>query len=624
MCGIAAIYSLRWEVQERERYVSEMLNSMKHRGPDAEGAFSHENITLGHRRLSIIDLSNAAHQPLHSHDQRYVIVFNGEIYNYKQLRIELQRVSAGSSDAIYHFQTQSDTEVILAAYIRWKEKCLQYLKGIFAFVIYDTLTQTLFVARDRFGVKPLYYYFSDEHFIISSEIRSILNNIPLTFNPDKEALKYYLNYQTFFENQTPVKQIKMLPSGHYILFSKDKREFVQYYHPSNIEKSIEEEESLILINIREKVFQSVERRMVSDVPVAAFLSGGIDSSIVVACMGQLSSNPVHTFHVTFEEKAYSEKNFADAVSKRYRTEHINLLIKPKDVLEKIQDFADSVDIPSGDGLNTWIISRAVHHQNIRVALSGIGGDEWFMGYNIFQLVPNYLNKKMFLKLLPFIPTALTDIIFSPQKSIRNAKFHDLIKNNVSSSFQLYSQFRTLYSSVHAGKYNFELTLLPSVSHTIPKTELFNALSIWEWEYYLKPILLRDTDQFSMAHALEVREPFLDHELVEYSLGISQKIKQQNPGKQLLIKAFKNDLPEDVWRRKKMGFTLPMQEWMKHELKTWCEKHIKSLEDKNIYENASLTKLWNSFLKNDPLVSWTRVWHLVILNHWLDNNKITIE
>lgn len=623
MCGIAAIYSQKWNVQERERYLSGMLNSMKHRGPDAEGIFSHENITLGHRRLSIIDLSNAAHQPLHSHDKRYVIVFNGEIYNYKQLRIELQRVSAGSSDTIYHFQTQSDTEVILAAYIRWKEKCLQYLKGIFAFVIYDTLTQTFFVARDRLGVKPLYYYFSDEHFIIASEMRSILKHIPLIFNPDKDALKYYLNYQTFFENQTPVKQIKMLPSGHYVLFSKDKKEFVQYYHPCIIEKSTEEEESLILRNIREKVFQSVERRMVSDVPVAAFLSGGIDSSIIVACMSQLSSNPVHTFHVTFEEKAYSEKDIADAVSKRYNTAHINLLIKPKDVLEKIQDFADAVDIPTGDGLNTWIISRAVHNQNIRVALSGIGGDEWFMGYNIFRLIPKYLNKKIFLKLLPFIPTALTDMFFPPHKSIRNAKFHDLIKNNVSASFQLYRQFRTLFSSAHVGEYHFELSLL-SESHAFQSSELFNALSVWEWEYYLKPVLLRDTDQFSMAHALEVREPFLDHELVEYSLRISQKIKQQNTGKKLLIKAFKNDIPEDVWNRKKMGFTLPMQDWMKHELKSWCEKQIQNLEDKEVYPNASLTKLWNSFLKNDPLVSWTRLWHLIILNHWLDKNKITIE
>jgi asparagine synthase (glutamine-hydrolysing) len=623
MCGIAAIYSLKWNVEARESYVSGMLNSMKHRGPDAEGVFSHKNITIGHRRLSIIDLSNDAHQPLHSHDERYVIVFNGEIYNYKQLRIELQRVSAGSSDTIYHFKTQSDTEVILAAYIRWKEKCLQYLKGIFAFVIYDKQTQTLFIARDRLGVKPLYYYYNQDHFIISSEIRSILNHVPLTFNPDKEALKYYLNYQTFFENQTPVKQIKMLPSGHYVLFSKDKKEFVQYYYPSGNEIGIEVDEAEVLKNIREKVFQSVERRLVSDVPVAAFLSGGIDSSIVVSCMAQLSSNPVHTFHVTFEEKAYSEKSIAETVSKKYNTAHINILIRPKDVLDKIQDFANAVDIPSGDGLNTWIISGAVHNQNIRVALSGIGGDEWFMGYNIFQLAPDYLNKKLFLKLLPFIPAVLTDIVFPPKKSIRNAKFHDLVKNNISSPFQLYSQFRSLFGSVHAREYNFELLPLYGTSE-IQHLDLFNALSLWEWEYYLKPILLRDTDQFSMAHALEVREPYLDHELVEYSLGINQKIKQQNPGKQLLIKAFKNDLPEDVWRRKKMGFTLPMQEWMKHELKTWCKKHIKSLEDKNIYENASLTKLWNSFLKNDPLVSWTRVWHLVILNHWLDNNKITIE
>lgn len=623
MCGIAAIYSLKWNVEARESYVSGMLNSMKHRGPDAEGVFSHKNITIGHRRLSIIDLSNDAHQPLHSHDERYVIVFNGEIYNYKQLRIELQRVSAGSSDTIYHFKTQSDTEVILAAYIRWKEKCLQYLKGIFAFVIYDKQTQTLFIARDRLGVKPLYYYYNQDHFIISSEIRSILNHVPLTFNPDKEALKYYLNYQTFFENQTPVKQIKMLPSGHYVLFSKDKKEFVQYYYPSGNEIGIEVDEAEVLKNIREKVFQSVERRLVSDVPVAAFLSGGIDSSIVVSCMAQLSSNPVHTFHVTFEEKAYSEKSIAETVSKKYNTAHINILIRPKDVLDKIQDFANAVDIPSGDGLNTWIISGAVHNQNIRVALSGIGGDEWFMGYNIFQLAPDYLNKKLFLKLLPFIPAVLTDIVFPPKKSIRNAKFHDLVKNNISSPFQLYSQFRSLFGSVHAREYNFELLPLYGTSE-IQHLDLFNALSLWEWEYYLKPILLRDTDQFSMAHALEVREPYLDHELVEYSLGINQKIKQQNPGKQLLIKAFKNDLPEDVWRRKKMGFTLPMQEWMKHELKTWCEKHIKSLEDKNIYINASLTKLWNSFLKNDPLVSWSRVWHLVILNHWLDKNKITIE
>ncbi|MCX8080284.1 MAG: asparagine synthase (glutamine-hydrolyzing) [Bacteroidia bacterium] len=623
MCGIAVIFSKKWNKPERENTVSGMLDVMRHRGPDYSGIYSDGEVTLGHNRLSIIDLSESARQPMFSFNRKLAIVFNGEIYNYKSLRLELERVPARQQSPAYPFQTNSDTEVVLAAYLRWGPKCLHYFKGMFAFVIYDFEKKTIFAARDRFGVKPLYYYFSDDHVVFSSEIRPMLRYLPVRFSLNRDTLNIYLNYQTFFHDQTPVRQIKMLLPGHYIEFSENKKEMVQYYHPADHIQKINTDEKDCLNNIRQKVYLSVERRMVSDVPVAAFLSGGVDSSIVVACMAQLSSTPIHTFHVTFHEKEYSEFESANAVAKKYNTKHVPILLKPESVLQQIHQFASSADIPTGDGLNTWVISKAVHEQGIRVALSGIGGDEWFMGYPVFNQIQNFFNKKYFLKLLPYIPSFVTDIVFPPKRNIRNAKFHDIVKNNIRDLLGWYAQSRKLFTDTHHPYVKQKIANLPHRSSEKKDIPLLTQVSLLEWEYYLMPVLLRDADVFSMAHGLEIREPFLDHELVEYALGIPEYIKNQNLSKKLLIRAFQHDMPDSVWNRKKMGFTLPMQLWMQNELRSWCEKEIHSLHDKNIFVGVDLINLWYRFLNQDPLVSWTRVWHLVMFNQWLEKNNLNL-
>jgi len=384
MCGIAAVISNACKKEEREKWVSGMLKSMQHRGPDHSQWYSDDWVTLGHNRLSILDLSERAHQPLFSPDGRYCIVLNGEIYNYLSLRTELQRVPAGSSHAtVWHFKTTSDTEVVLASFVRWKEQCLQYLKGMFAFIIYDCVEKKLFVARDRFGVKPLYYYYSDEFLVISSEIRAIIHHVPFQWKQDTSSLSLYFQYQTFFQDATPVRQIKSLLPGHYFHFSNGKAETVNYYS-FQLPEQFDGTEMQAIQRMREKLLHAVERRMVSDVPVAAFLSGGIDSSVVVAAMRMVSEKPFHTFHVTFREKAYSESEVAETVAKKYSTQHEVLVCSPQQIVNELDEFLDCVDMPGGDGLNTWVISRLVHQKGIRVALSGIGGDEWALEFQFLS------------------------------------------------------------------------------------------------------------------------------------------------------------------------------------------------------------------------------------------------
>jgi len=626
MCGIAGILSENLSAEQKKQIVIKMNASLAHRGPDHNGIWETEGICLGHRRLSIIDLSENANQPFFSSNKRYVIVYNGELYNYRELKLELQRSAQGSNEIPHFFKTASDTEVVLAAYLRWGKDCLRHFHGMFAFAIYDTAEKKLFAARDRMGVKPFYYHFSNDGFLFSSEIRAILHCGLKKFSLNSSALAEYVMYQTVYAPKTIVKGIQMLLPGHYLEYQNGKAALTQYYDLNKIQAQDVLPYEQVCAKVNELLALAVQKRMVSDVPFGAFLSGGIDSSAVVGLMSKVSSEKIQTFHVSFDESEFSESVYAKQIAKKFKTEHHEIKLHPNDFLAQLPEALKAMDHPSGDGPNTYIVSKATRNAGITMALSGIGGDELFAGYDVFKRMDE-LSKKTWLNAIPqFARKAAGQVIRKKSNSVGGDKKAELLAEKEITFASAYMLNRSLFTQKDLSKLLSKGDPFEQITKIVnavggKKDHLLSTVSLCEMQTYLQNVLLRDTDQMSMAVALEVREPFLDHKLIEYVLGIKDEWKYPHTPKKLLTDSLGDLLPAEIINRPKMGFTLPWKEWMKHELKTLCEENIRELGKRDLLNEKGLLELWNAFLMGDPKVSWSRIWHLVVLNNWIKENKL---
>lgn len=629
MCGINGIIGIA-DISIAEKKIKAMSDAMKHRGPNDEGFYVDKNIALGHRRLSIIDLSSAGHQPMSSSDGRYQLIFNGEIYNYKELKFELQRIVQGSNKAAYIFGTNTDSEVIIAAFIRWGIDCVKHFNGMFAFAIWDTQLKQLFIARDRLGIKPLYYFMSNGVFAFSSEIRSLLASTIIPKKIDEKNLVDYLRYQTVHAPNTLVKGVKMLMPGHTIEM-KENDFFINKYWSLNdtiSNQSKGKSYNEICKDVNTLLSQSVERRLIADVPFGAFLSGGIDSSAIVGLMSKVSAEKVKTFSVTFDESEFSEAKYAQLIAKKFNTEHQEIKLSPTDFLKQLPLALSAMDHPSGDGPNTFIVSKATKDAGITMALSGLGGDELFAGYDVFKRGVE-LNKKLLLRSSPKFARSIAGTILQALKpSVSSEKINALLhqKEINFNSFYPLSRQVMLDTSV---KSILNLSELPinAVSEIVNASSISSTnyqitnTSIAEISTYMQNVLLRDTDQMSMASALEVRVPFIDYKLVEYVLGIEDKFKMPISPKKLLVDSMGDLLPSEIVNRPKMGFTLPWKHWMKNELKSFCEARLVSLSKRTYFEEKELMKLWSLFLKDDKRITWSRVWYLIVLENWMQENAI---
>lgn len=607
-----------------------MNGALAHRGPDDEGVFISEWCGLAQRRLSIIDLSQGGHQPMSTHDGRLSIAFNGEIYNFKELKFELQRVKQGDTTPAYMFRTNSDTEVILAAYLRWGAECVHHFNGMFAFAIWDKQKREVFIARDRLGIKPLYLHHTGKEIIFSSELRALLASGMVKGKISPEALSDYLAYQTVHAPGCILKDVEMLLPGHRMYIHDGHKVSTEAwwklsdFKPS-AKKDISAEEAKK--QVRHLLLKSVERRLVADVPFGAFLSGGIDSSAVVGLMSEVSPGSVKTFSVTFDEEAFSEAKYARMVAEKFKTDHHEIKLKPEDFRDELLDALHAMDHPSGDGPNTYVVSKATKNAGITMALSGLGGDELFAGYSIFPRMMQY-RKLQWLGLIPAPLRSMPALALKTLKpGIATDKLYELLSlpnPNLASAYKLSRKVLT-------GK--LQQTLYPASASMTNRVEeiagtfkphaggLLTWVSQAEISTYMQNVLLRDTDQMSMAHALEVRVPFLDYTLVEYVLQLPDDIKNPLTPKKLLVDALGNLLPPEIVNRPKMGFTLPWESWMKNELKSLCEEKLKSLGQRGLLHAPVLDAMWNRFLKGDPAVSWSRIWYLVVLAFWLDKQNI---
>ena len=574
MCGILGLFSNK-EI-DKKRFESDLLK-LNHRGPDDHGIYFEKNIALGHTRLSILDLSKEGHQPMVSNCGNYIIIYNGEVYNFKEIKKDLLQKG-------YKFHSNTDTEVILNGYIEYKEEIVKKLNGMFAFSIYNKSTKEVFLARDRSGIKPLYYFNDNKNFIFSSELK-ILKNYSSDINFDAKILFLLLGYIP--EPLTICKDISLFPAGHYGYYKNNRLNIIkydEYFFEPKIEKSYSE----IVSDTKELFYSAIKRHLVSDAPIGTFLSGGLDSSAITAVAAEYKTN-LQTLSLVFNEKDLSEEFYQDLVVERYGTKHTKFLIDEGLFLQSLDDFFDSMDQPTIDGLNTYFVSLAAKKSGLKTVLSGVGGDEIFYGYQSFK-------QAQVLKFLSKIPYSLIKIFEYANKY----KKLELLK--AENELAYYLPKRALFSpteismllNIDKSKVYALIANLWKSYNTLHIEKLEDKISYFELSMYMKNQLLRDTDLFGMSHSIEIRVPFLDKELVDYVLKIKPKEKFGVYNKQILADISKDILPKEIYDRKKMGFTLPFEHWFR-----------KNIDRFDVDEDIKIK------FKNRQL-QWARFWAILVL------------
>lgn len=616
MCGISAI--IQYKGKQPIQHVLERMNKqMAHRGPDADGHYFNENIGLGHRRLSIIDTEQSANQPMLSSNKNWVIAFNGEIYNYVELKSnDLQDVQ---------FQTESDTEVILELFDKYGTEAISKLKGMFAFVLHHIPTNETYVVRDRYGMKPLYYSIQQQGCFIASEIRALLASELVPRKLNRSALEEYIETQTVCAPNTLIEKVQLLEAGHYLHFKRNEISKHCYYRLLSDTSYELSDKKTAQDLLRSTLNESVEQHMRADVPFGAFLSGGIDSSLLVGLMSEVRSEQINTFQISFEEEAFDERKYAQLIAKKFGTNHHEINLSASEFLKDIPSAIASIDFPSGDGPNTYAVSKAAKEAGITVAISGLGGDELFAGYPVFQYMTS-IEKSFALKLsypLRKSVSLLLSSISSNRSLQKKAELLGLKQADLSHAFPLVRKVWKANELLTRKTKHFEIE--KNFKFIFEKNApLLNRISAAEIESYMQHVLLRDSDQMSMAHSLEIRVPFLDHNVVELATHLSNNLKQPTSPKKFLTETFAHIIPDEIVNRKKMGFTLPWSVWMKNELKEFTESGFQELYNQAVVNEKVLKNAWSKFLMGSEEKSFISFWHLSVLGHWMKNNQINFE
>jgi asparagine synthase (glutamine-hydrolysing) len=590
-----------------------MSEAMRHRGPDDAGLFDGEGVTLGMQRLAIFDPANG-HQPLSTADGRHHIVFNGAIYNFRELRKELE-----ASGTI--FKSQCDTEVLLAAYAHWGPACLRKLRGMFAFAVWDAAEHTLFLARDPFGIKPLYYAHDGEVLLFASELNALAASGAIPVAIDPQALNSALSYLAVPAPHTIYRGLLSLRPGECALHKDGALNIRTYWNFRDaVESDIEPclSQHAFQKALREKLEDSIRAHSLADVPVGAFLSGGLDSAAIVALMQRAGGAKLKTFSLGFNEAAYSEAREAEEAARHFGTEHHTEIISGRQVANDIETIIGAFDQPSGDGINTYYISRAAKAGGVTVALSGLGGDELFGGYPWFDKTPKLA------RWLPWwrrLPQSLRDVILTKLQrgDLRKRKLADFLRH-AHSIHELAGLQRRVFSEadrrtlIH-GDINFQPhPELPHLTTELAGCDPTEIVSGWEMRTYMADVLLRDSDTMSMKHSLELRVPFVDRPLVEWLWNQNTHYKHTaGHPKEALAHAVKDLLPHETAHRKKRGFTLPLERWMRAELRPYLEELFSpaSISKSGFFDAAGVQGRWQSFVTGNDPREWSRVWTLAI-------------
>lgn len=591
MCGIVGI--VRASRESRDNF-DKMLSAIEHRGPDSNGQwFCEKNgVALGHRRLAILDVSEAGAQPMRSASGRYVVTYNGEIYNHQQLRAEIQQLNPNK-----RWFGGSDTETLLAGVELWGvETCLQRIKGMFAFGLWDSQESSIIIARDRLGEKPLYYGVQRNQAFFSSELKALLPNTTLDLPIDEQAMGRYLSFGFVPTDYCIYKGVNKLPPGYYAKLSMEDNQWniYQYYNVRDIAEEgalrpFSGTESDCIAQVDETLTSVVNDEMISDVSLGAFLSGGVDSSLIVALMQKLSSKPVKTFTVGFQEKSYDESIFAEAVAKSLGTDHTSIILKPEELLDIVPAMGGIYDEPFSDqsAIPTYLVS-VLARESVKVALSGDGGDELFCGYNRHsyaagkwgqqQKIPTAL-RSAFSNLLSKLPDTSLEQMLNVARRIPGvrmptgdltAKVRKWQRTFPTDNIEtLYNVLLSISSEDVGNLVEFEVDSEATSPVENAATDLASLMMLKDQLFYLPDDILTKVDRASMATSLETRAPFLHPDMVSLAWSIPLHYKHSsNVSKKVLRELLYNYVPREMVDRPKSGFEIPLRSWMKVELKEW--------------------------------------------------------
>lgn len=626
MCGIAGIYLKDENKKAGEDILSRMCQSLQHRGPDDQGYFSDGNIGLGIRRLSVIDLAKG-HQPIHNEDKTVWVVLNGEIYNYLELRLEL----AKSGHAFY---TDSDTEVIAHLYEEKKEECLNDLSGMFALAVLDTKNRALFIARDRMGIKPLYYYNAAGAFLFFSELKAVLDFPGFDKEIDPESLFHFFSLNYIPAPGTAFKAVKQLSAGHYLSITKEGLKIKEYWDIP-FGGHIEEREDTVIDKLEYLLKKSVKGMLKSDVPLGAFLSGGLDSTALVSLIKENSSQTLKTFSVGFREDSYDESYFADLAAAYLGTEHYRAICRPSDVIQSLPKMIWHADNLLADPamLPLYCVSKLAR-EHVTVCISGDGGDELFCGYptyladaylKYYKKIPYFIRRLFLEKIVNLLPVSDKKLSFDYKikKFVEGGKFlpekahywwrtvfTDEEKKALFSEDMLREIGRLDSYSVYARRYN---------DCSAENQCLFDKFTYADLKVWLTDNNLIRVDAMSMARSLEVRVPFLDHKLVEFMAALPQRLKIKNCRlKYLLKKAMQGRLPQQIINRRKSGWHVPLAGWFREDLRDYVSETLKNpkVNASGFFKKGYIDNLLQEHSSRRRNHAF-KIWGLLVFFHWYD-------
>lgn len=617
MCGINGVF----RAGDNFAAVRRMTDALAHRGPDDAGLQSLVDArdqplgAFGHRRLAILDLTSAGHQPMLSEDGRYCITYNGEIYNFPELKHELEKAGVA-------FRSHCDTEAIIHGWALYGIPFLKKLRGMFAFALWDRDLRRGYLVRDAFGIKPLYVAATPGAVLFASEVRALVASGAVDRVLSAEGIASFLNSGSVAEPFTIVEGVRAIGPGTVVevVFKGDVPvlgdvEIFAEAFPDEPAIALTMEESATLL--RDALRDSVRHHLLSDVPVATFLSGGLDSSAIVGIATEVATSPLETFTVTFSEAEYNEGALALKVAERFHTKHHDVHVSESDLLNAMPAAFAAMDQPSLDGLNTYIVSGAVRGSGIKVALSGLGGDELFAGYPSFRRAARISP----LWHLPSFVRGLSAFSARGLGGVRAEKINALMRSESPAS-GAYRASRMLFGNVQTselidGPQEQKGWSWQASARARSGMSLLKQVSVEELTGYMRNTLLRDSDVFSMAHGLEVRVPFLDPAVVRVAAGAADSSKLRgSASKPLLVKAVEDLLPPELLTCPKRGFTLPFEKWMRNDLGAELEAMFggQAAEGAGLRRNASM-KVWRSFTDNGGSVTWSRPWALYTLMRW---------
>ncbi len=629
MCGIAGVFALNEEGKNKLNLVAAAVKTLNQRGPDFSDIFKSPDCTLAHARLAIIDTSNAANQPFTDESGVYTIVFNGEIFNYKTLKQDL--IQKGIK-----FRTESDTEVLLYLFIHDGKDCLNKLNGFFSFAIYNKLSKELFMARDRYGIKPFIYTFQKDYFCFASELKALLKfEIPKKIN--KAALMQYFHLNYIAGSQSIFNGVFKLQPGHYAIFKNNELQINSYYKIPQFnnldEQKLNFDESCL--KLHHLLDDAVQLRMIADVPLGAFLSGGIDSSIVTALASKHTQH-LNTFSIGFkDEPMFDETSYAQLVAKKFQTNHTVFSLTNNNLYENLHDMLAYLDEPFADSsaLNVFILSQQTR-KKVTVALSGDGADEMFAGYNKHAAAYAVLNNQYKINSLKHLSP-----IFKILPQSRNSKYGNLVRqfDKLTSGAKLndaerYWRWAGFYDNTQLSDLfdpefmeqedrnefkSVKASLLSAFSSSSKQT--MNQVLLTDMRVVLAGDMLTKVDSMSMANSLEVRVPFLDFRVVDFAFSLPDSFKINHNNRKLILKeAFKKELPNEIFYRSKKGFEVPLLKWFKTDLKSLITDDLlseKTIVEQQIFNYKQIQNLVRKLFSSNPGDAVAKVWALIVFQTW---------